>query len=95
MDMTEQEKLEQYNAERMEYEYAEDQRHEYEAAQALSVPPCYRLIDGSDTIRADDEFLEDDAETWTPIGEDHRWLVGHRWHTAYVPVRRKQQQKGK
>ncbi len=49
---------------------------------------CYRLLDHNDTIRADDEFLEDDCITWTLIGIQHRWNVGCYWHTALKPMRR-------
>jgi hypothetical protein len=49
---------------------------------------CYRLLDHNDMIRADDEFLEDDCQTWTPIGIQHRWNVGCYWHTALKPMRR-------
>jgi hypothetical protein len=49
---------------------------------------CYRLLDHNDTIRSDDEFLEDDAKTWTPIWIEHQWNVGSYWHTALKPMRR-------
>lgn len=49
---------------------------------------CYRLLDHNDMIRADDEFLEDDAATWTRIDLQHRWNIGSFWHSALKPIRR-------
>lgn len=49
----------------------------------------YRILDVDDLITATDQFLEDDAQTWTDIGGDHRWCVGNWWHTGLKPMRRK------
>lgn len=59
-----------------------------QADDRLARTTCYRLLDHNDTIRADDEFLEDDCITWTLIGIQHRWNVGCYWHTALKPMRR-------
>jgi hypothetical protein len=59
-----------------------------ETGEGCSGATCYRLLDHNDMIRADDEFLEDDCVTWTLIGIQHRWTVGHYWHTALKPMRR-------
>ena len=64
----------------------EDQ--EQPRVKGLDETTCYRLLDHNDTIRPDDEFLEDDAQTWTPIWIEHRWNVGSYWHTALKPMRR-------
>ena len=36
-----------------------------------------------------DEFLEDDATTWTRLDIQHRWNVGGWWHANLKPMRRK------
>jgi len=46
------------------------------------------LLDHNDMIRADDEFLEDDCQTWTPIGIQHQWTVGRYWYTQLKLIRR-------
>lgn len=64
----------------------EDQ--EQPRVKGLDETTCYRLLDHNDTILPDDEFLEDDAKTWTPIWIEHRGSVGSYWHTALKPMRR-------
>ena len=36
----------------------------------------YRLLGTEDTIRATDQYLNDDAETWSDISKEARWVVG-------------------
>lgn len=52
--------------------------------------PGYRLLTDSDTIQRDDEFLEDDCNTWTPVSVGSRAFVGLRHNRdIYQPIRRK------
>jgi hypothetical protein len=50
---------------------------------------CYRLLNFDDEIEGSDEFLEDDAVTWTRLDIQHRWNVGGWWHANLKPMRRK------
>ena len=61
---------------------------EREAKSGSDATACYRLLDCNDEIRGDDEFLEDDAVTWTRIDLQHRWNIGSFWHSALKPMRR-------
>jgi hypothetical protein len=50
-------------------------------------PPKYRLLARHDKIRSDDEFLNDDCQTWEKVD---RLFVGHLYNgNFHVPMRRK------
>lgn len=45
----------------------------------------YRMLDTTDTIRADDEFIDDNCIDWNrPVG----WEVGMRWTYTFKTARR-------
>lgn len=50
----------------------------------------YTLLKSSDTIKIDDEFLEDDCKTWTKITKGSQSVfVGLEYKTGFfVPIRR-------
>lgn len=51
----------------------------------------YRLLSEQDVIQYDDEFMDDNCETWTKIVKDDRWtntIVGLHPNRAIKPVRR-------
>ena len=51
----------------------------------------YRLLSRSDFVRADDEFLTDDCETWAalPVGTVAGFPIGRRYvPEVYQPARR-------
>lgn len=67
----------------------EAQHHQpTEDCDRLPTPTCYRLLSINDIIEVNDEFLEDDAVIWTPLGFDHSWCAGGYWHSALKPMRR-------
>lgn len=60
-------------------------------ARALSSQPVadgcsYRILEDGETIEATDEYLEDDAVTWTQLNKD--WSVGGKYHRIFKPMRR-------
>lgn len=49
----------------------------------------YRLLTQGDTIQADDEFLDDDCETWHVAQEGARLFVGRPYNPSFFqPMRR-------
>jgi hypothetical protein len=53
----------------------------------LNAPSGYRLLEFGDKIEKHTQFLEDDAETWTEIDGDHRWMIGCEWQNHLKPMR--------
>lgn len=55
----------------------------------------YRLLTDEDVIQTGDEFLDDDAETWVPVGRDssvaEMWMIGMVYSTRGIlkPFRRR------
>lgn len=50
---------------------------------------CYRLLEVGDIVESDDEFLEDNCETWRVVRHGFAWNIGRPWHNALKPMRRK------
>ncbi|WP_199922430.1 hypothetical protein [Pseudoalteromonas piratica] len=54
----------------------------------------YRLLEHDEVIQSGDEFLEDDAKTWTEITDKSpcSWTIGMKWKgRGLKPMRRKVQ----
>lgn len=53
----------------------------------------YRLLSHGEIIRSGDEYLDDDAVTWIPVGRDNsvaeRWMIGAIYNGFFKPYRRK------
>ena len=51
----------------------------------------FRLLNQSDTIEPDDEFLTDDCQTWAKVGDEAvKFMIGKIYSaTFFQPMRRK------
>jgi hypothetical protein len=66
-----------------------------DASRSLASAPCssveFRLLNQTDTIHPDDEFLTDDCQTWARVGDEAlKFMIGKPYSaTFFQPMRRK------
>lgn len=55
------------------------------------VRPFWRLLNRHDVVRASDEFLTDDCETWDSCANAARFIVGQKYDPVFFqPMRRRE-----
>lgn len=69
--------------------------HHQDACGSLAAMPCasveFRLLNKTDTIDPNDEFLTDDCQTWARVGDEAlKFMIGKPYSaTFFQPMRRK------
>jgi hypothetical protein len=61
-------------------------------ASAASSSVSFRLLDRTDTVRPDDEFLTDDCETWASVADQgSKFMIGKPYSAYFFrPMRRRE-----